>query len=158
MHCSRRRLLRRGLEFHERTINKSVHMKKVWKLIICTSYYLTHNRRIRRFISFPKGIRVEVKTITWFEFELTHYNVTVQHVGHYATSKWGSHHHIKCIYTCYSISAFIKLCMYIGVVFYLLELFQLHLCMHINVCFFIYVLKYTLILYLVFLSFFIHFF
>ena len=33
VHCSRRRLLRRGLEFHECTINKSAHMKKVWKLI-----------------------------------------------------------------------------------------------------------------------------
>ena len=33
MHCSRRRLLRRGLEFHVCTINKSAHTKKVWKLI-----------------------------------------------------------------------------------------------------------------------------
>ena len=33
VHCSRRRLLRRGLEFHVCTINKSAHMKKVWKLI-----------------------------------------------------------------------------------------------------------------------------
>ena len=31
--CSRRRLLRRGLEFHVCTINKSAHTKKVWKLI-----------------------------------------------------------------------------------------------------------------------------
>ena len=33
VHCSRRRLLRRGLEFHVYTINKSAHTKKVWKLI-----------------------------------------------------------------------------------------------------------------------------
>ena len=33
VHCSWRRLLRRGLEFHVCTINKSAHMKKVWKLI-----------------------------------------------------------------------------------------------------------------------------
>ena len=33
VHCSRRRLLRRGLEFHVCTINKSSHTKKVWKLI-----------------------------------------------------------------------------------------------------------------------------
>ena len=33
VHCSRRRLLRRGLEFHVYTINKSDHTKKVWKLI-----------------------------------------------------------------------------------------------------------------------------
>ena len=37
VHCSRRRLLRRGLEFHACTINKSGHMKKVWKLIVCPS-------------------------------------------------------------------------------------------------------------------------
>ena len=33
VHCSRRRLLWRGLEFHVCTINKSAHTKKVWKLI-----------------------------------------------------------------------------------------------------------------------------
>ena len=33
VHCSRRRLLRRGVEFHVCTINKSAHTKKVWKLI-----------------------------------------------------------------------------------------------------------------------------
>ena len=33
VHCSRRRLLRRGLEFHVCTINKSAHTKKIWKLI-----------------------------------------------------------------------------------------------------------------------------
>ena len=38
MHCNRRRLLRRGLEFHVCTINKSAHTKKVSKLIVCTSY------------------------------------------------------------------------------------------------------------------------
>ena len=38
MHCSRKRLLRRGLEFHVCTINKSAHTKKVWKLIWWSSY------------------------------------------------------------------------------------------------------------------------
>ena len=33
VHCSRRRLLRRGLEFHVCTINKNARTKKVWKLI-----------------------------------------------------------------------------------------------------------------------------
>ena len=33
VHCWRRRLLRRGLEFHMRTLNKSAHTKKVWKII-----------------------------------------------------------------------------------------------------------------------------
>ena len=38
VHCSRR-LLWRGLEFHVSTINKSAHRKKVWKLIVCPSYF-----------------------------------------------------------------------------------------------------------------------
>ena len=38
VHCSRRRLLRRGLEFHVCTIKKSAHTKKAWKLIVCSSY------------------------------------------------------------------------------------------------------------------------
>ena len=38
VHWSRRRLLWRGLEFHVCTINKGAHTKKVWKLIVCTSY------------------------------------------------------------------------------------------------------------------------
>ena len=38
MHCSRRRLLRRGLEFHVCTINKSAHRKKVRKLNQWSSY------------------------------------------------------------------------------------------------------------------------
>ena len=33
VHGSRRRILRRGLQFHVCTINKSAHTKKVWKLI-----------------------------------------------------------------------------------------------------------------------------
>ena len=37
VHFRRRRLLRRGLEFHVCTINKSAHTKKVWKLIVSTS-------------------------------------------------------------------------------------------------------------------------
>ena len=31
--CSQRKILRRGLEFHVSTLNKSAHTKKVWKLI-----------------------------------------------------------------------------------------------------------------------------
>ena len=38
VHCSRRRALWRGLEFHVCTINKSAHIKKVWKLIKSTLY------------------------------------------------------------------------------------------------------------------------
>ena len=36
--CSRGTLLRRGLEFHVCNINKSAHMKKVWKPIEATMY------------------------------------------------------------------------------------------------------------------------
>ena len=47
VHCSRRRLLRRGLEFHECTINKSAHTKKVWKLIKWSLYiYLIMSCRL----------------------------------------------------------------------------------------------------------------
>ena len=38
VHCSQKRLLKRGLEFHACTLNKSAHTKNVWKLIVCTSY------------------------------------------------------------------------------------------------------------------------
>ena len=40
VHCSRKRLLWRGLEFHVCTINKSTHKKKVWKLILWSSYII----------------------------------------------------------------------------------------------------------------------
>ena len=40
VNCSRRRLLRRELEFHACTINKIPHAKKVWKLIVCTLYHM----------------------------------------------------------------------------------------------------------------------
>ena len=40
VHCSRRRLLRRGLEFHVCTFIKSAHTKKVLKLIVCSSYFI----------------------------------------------------------------------------------------------------------------------
>ena len=34
VHCSWKRLLRRGLEFHVYTVSKSAHTKKVWNLIL----------------------------------------------------------------------------------------------------------------------------
>ena len=37
--CCRRRFLGKGLKYHVCTINKSAHTKKVWKLIVCTSYF-----------------------------------------------------------------------------------------------------------------------
>ena len=38
VHCSWRRLLWRGLEFHVCTINKSAHTKKILKLLVCSLY------------------------------------------------------------------------------------------------------------------------
>ena len=40
-HCNWRRLLRRGLEFHVCTINKSAHTKKVWKFWLSYSRWCT---------------------------------------------------------------------------------------------------------------------
>ena len=42
VHCSRRRLLRKGLEFHVCTINKSAHTKKVWKFLSAPCTYKGH--------------------------------------------------------------------------------------------------------------------
>ena len=51
VHCSRRRLLRRGLEFHVCTINKSAHT--VWKLIVSTSYHWTKkSNQIDKYVFF----------------------------------------------------------------------------------------------------------
>ena len=44
VHCSRMRLSRRRLEFYVCNINKSAHTKKVWKLIVYTSYILINSR------------------------------------------------------------------------------------------------------------------
>ena len=54
VHCSRRRLLRRGQEFHVCTINKRAHTKKFWKLIVCTWYiyiyiYIYSRRSFKKF-------------------------------------------------------------------------------------------------------------
>ena len=50
VHWSRRILLRRVLEFLQCIINKSAHTKKVWKLIVCTSY-LSTKTRIPKFLN-----------------------------------------------------------------------------------------------------------
>ena len=41
LHCSRRRLLWQGRQFHVCTINNSSNTKKVWKRIVCTTYINT---------------------------------------------------------------------------------------------------------------------
>ena len=56
LECIWRRFLRRGLQFHVCTINKSVDTKKVWKLIVCTSYIL---------FSLPLRIRWFQEALNW---------------------------------------------------------------------------------------------
>ena len=46
VHCSWKRLLRRGQVFHVCTINKSAHTKKVWKLIVCSMYILIQESNV----------------------------------------------------------------------------------------------------------------
>ena len=50
VHCSRRRLLRRGIEFHVCTVYKSAHTKKVWKIILCTSWIHVANKPCSTFL------------------------------------------------------------------------------------------------------------
>ena len=55
VHCSRRRLLRRGREFHVCTINKNAHMKKVWKLIVYTLYIYIYMKVKVKLATIVKG-------------------------------------------------------------------------------------------------------
>ena len=77
VHCSRRRLLRRGLEFHECTINKSAHTKKVWKLIVCTLYiyiYISSSSSSHTdFMDFPDSLSPSIPIIhcSWEVFQTT---------------------------------------------------------------------------------------
>ena len=48
-------------------------------------YYLTHNRRDKRVHSFPKSISSKVNLKGRMEFELTDYDVAVEHANHDAT-------------------------------------------------------------------------
>ena len=50
VHCSRRRLLRRGLEFHVCTINKSAHTKKVVGTV--HQVHCSRRRLLRRGLEF----------------------------------------------------------------------------------------------------------
>ena len=47
-------------------------------------YYLTHNWGNRELNTFPKGISIKVNARVWQKFELTHYDVAVQYISHYA--------------------------------------------------------------------------
>ena len=40
---------------------------------------------MRGFRTFINGISQKANIITWVEFELTHCNITVQHISHYVT-------------------------------------------------------------------------
>ena len=61
VYCTQRSLLRSGLEFHVCTINKSSHTKKVWKLIVCTSYNEIKDSKIEMVMSVSKDNHISVK-------------------------------------------------------------------------------------------------
>ena len=83
MHFSRRRLLQRGLEFHVCTINKSAHTKKVWKLIVCTSYNEPDSPTSRHKITLDSLCWHAIKIIQsinqsiYFRFKLIHSQVLI---------------------------------------------------------------------------------
>ena len=63
-----RALLRSGLEFNEYTINKSAHTKKVWKLIVCTSYiyiyiyiYIEREREREKLLDLARKLKKSAK-------------------------------------------------------------------------------------------------
>ena len=90
VHCSRRRLLRRVLEFHVCTINKSAHTKKVWKLYLMILVYIyiyiyIYTWRNKEVHTFPKDISPKMNVIERLEFELSYYDAAVHHVSHYTT-------------------------------------------------------------------------
>ena len=53
MHCSQRRLLRKGLEVHVCTITKNTHTKNVWKLILWSLYIYCSNKFGLEHMIFP---------------------------------------------------------------------------------------------------------
>ena len=60
VHCSRRRLLGRGLEFHACTINKSAQTKKVWKTYLIILMW--HNVNIFNVYLIDICLRIIVST------------------------------------------------------------------------------------------------
>ena len=61
-------ILAGGLEFHVCTINKSAHMKKVWKLIVCTSIYPVPNPNYLNWIKHIRISTVPIKTLINMKF------------------------------------------------------------------------------------------
>ena len=70
MHCSWRRLLWRGLEFHVFTINNKVHTKKVWKLIEGSSYITSINPFFTRYVltNFPNLLHIFMHIYTLYVY------------------------------------------------------------------------------------------
>ena len=48
-------------------------------------YYLTHWLWNKGVHAFPKGISPKVKVWAWLKFDLSYYDLTVQHISRYAT-------------------------------------------------------------------------
>ena len=63
VHCSRRRLLRRGLESHVCTINKSTYTKKVWRCPWCSRYRRRKWTRRYEFKSWTRPIAFHIALI-----------------------------------------------------------------------------------------------
>ena len=87
VHCSRRRLLRRGLEFHVCTINKSAHTKKVWKPILVYIYIYIYNlkkQNIQRLFTVYKSCQsfslyknLRGNVIVFLALELFHFSLSL---------------------------------------------------------------------------------
>ena len=87
MHCSRRRLLRRGQEFHVCTINKSAHTKKVWKLILLSSYIRVVNEYFEsNTFSSPRGIMAKELDCG---FEVSEFELQSCYYVHFRTNTLG---------------------------------------------------------------------
>ena len=85
------------LNFQESTTLVKAYIKKVWKLIVCTSYINLHGLSKAKIILvedwseyylthyFPYSICRKVNVITCLEFEIANYDATVQYISHYTT-------------------------------------------------------------------------
>ena len=58
VHCSRRRLLRRGLKFHVCTIYKSAHTKKIRKPIVWTSNLCNTKRSVNPLVPLKQSLSI----------------------------------------------------------------------------------------------------
>ena len=108
VHCSRRRLLRRGLEFHVCTINESAHTKKVWKPIEGTSYESFYSLLISVFSLCLNFLATKIP-FTWFHAPTSASSHTDTHTNTWQLTRLGF----------YSFPLLIALCGYLDLFFFL---------------------------------------